>query len=141
MKLVIFKHHTTKKLQVRALNSSSSVKRPSLCPSCTLYRVERLKKISFPLAGESLTHACSLKSTLHLRFQLESLNFFPGLVMQRWRLDETHVECPWLGLGQNPKPPHRRLLLRMLRVWILNLWISIQGVSKHALACHEFSSV
>ena len=86
------------------------------------FTVERLRA----QRKEPLAQACSLKSTLHLSFQLESLNFLLGLQCSDGiGLDESHVEHLWQALGRNPGlPPWGSL--RMSRARALILWAQSQ---------------
>ena len=75
-------------------------------------RAQELEERSLLIDGqEPLVHACSLKFTLHLSFQLESLNFLPSLqCLDGVSFNESHVKQLWQALGQNLKLPPRGTL-------------------------------
>ena len=75
-------------------------------------RAQELEERSLLIDGqEPLVYACSLKFTLHLSFQLESLNVLPSLqCLDGVSFDESHVKQLWQALGQNLKLPPRGTL-------------------------------
>lgn len=93
---------------------------------------------------EPRTRACSLKSTLHLSFQVEKgWNFYQVTTLDGVNLDGPHVKhwCKilsqfWEALAPVSKLPHGGHL-GMSRVRALILWVPSQWESKQSLGFHQ----
>lgn len=82
------------------------------------FTLDRLRARRASLGGSFLCILVHSKSTLHLSFQLESLDVGPALTMLRWCLDRSHVVT---SMRQNPMLPPCSSL-GVLRVQTLILW-------------------
>ena len=99
-------YHNVRQVAIPTENTRSFLNGQKPKASFTIERLRarnlRAQRKELHIGREPLPHACSLKSTLHMSFQLESLNF----LLSFQHLFEYHVEQLQQVLGQNPKECH-----------------------------------